>query len=132
MGSFTPYGRKLMVDSLFVTGATIGNVWIALCAVVPGSVDDSSRLVEPKTGAYARAAYTGGWTSGTAGEVVSVGAVTFPVPSSNWGTLRGWAICNALTGGNVIAVGSLVIPKSVTLGMTAPVIPAGAMKASLR
>lgn len=132
MGSFTPYGRKLLLDSLFITGATLGSVWVALTVVVPGTVDDAARLVEPREGDYARAPYSAGWTAGQPGEVLSAGVVTFPQPTGRWGTVRGWALVSAATDGNVIAVGAFTVPKTVTSVMTPPTIAAGGLKVMMR
>jgi hypothetical protein len=130
-GSFTTYGRKLLIDGLFITPAPIGTVYVALCFVVPGTTDDATRLIEPIGLNYSRKSYAGGWLAGTAGEAFNANQVTFAVPSAEWGVLRGWAICNAATAGKVIASGALRSPTPVKAG-TQPVIATRGIRVALR
>lgn len=132
-GSFTTYGRKLLIDGLFVSPAALGDVYIAVTFVIPGTTDDATRLVEPVGNNYERKAYpfTNGWQSGTPGEIFNTAPVTFKIPSADWGTLRGWAICSASTLGKVIAAGPLRQPTPVRAGML-PEIATRGIRAALR
>lgn len=135
MGAFTVYGRKRLMDSLFVAVDQVGDLWIALTLVVPGTSNDASRLVEPVGGAYARAAYpqSNGWTPSPTGEVFNAASFTFPVPNATWGTVRGWAAVTTASGdGNVLMSGPLRQPVTIQLGATAPVVDIGALRATLR
>lgn len=131
-GSFTTYGRKLLIDNLFVAPtAGIGTVYIALCFVVPGTTDDATRLIEPVGLGYARKSYAGGWLTGQPGEAFNGNQITFALPSADWGVLRGWAMCNTLTAGKVIASGALRAPTPVKVG-TQPIIATRGIRVALR
>lgn len=130
-GSFTTYGRKLLIDGLFIQPAGIGTVYIALAFVVPGTTDDATRLIEPVGLGYERKSYAGGWLAGTAGEAFNGNQISFNVPSGDWGVLRGWAMCNLSTGGKVIASGALRAPTPVKAG-TQPVIATRGIRVALR
>lgn len=130
-GSFTTYGRKLLIDGLFISPVSIGTVHIALTFVIPGTTDDATRLIEPVGLNYARQAYSGGWLAGTAGEAFNANQITWPLPSADWGVVRGWAMCSAATGGKVIASGSLRSPTPVKLG-TQPQIDTRGIRVALR
>jgi len=130
-GSFTTYGRKLLIDGLFITPNSIGTVYIALAFVVPGTTDDATRLIEPAGLNYSRKAYAGGWLAGTAGEVFNASIVTFNTPSGDWGVVRGWAICSAVVGGKVIGSGALRSPTPIKIG-NVPTIAVRGIRAALR
>lgn len=132
-GAFTTYGRKLLIEGLFVSPAPLGDVYIAMTFVIPGTTDDATRLVEPVGNNYARKAYgfANGWQAGSAGEVFNTAPVTFGMPSADWGTIRGWAICSAAAAGKVIAAGPLRQPTPVRVGML-PEIATRGIRAALR
>lgn len=132
MGSFTTYGRKLLLGSLFVAPAPLGDTMVALTSVIPGTADDVTRLVEPSRGGYLRASYPFGlgWTAGQPGEVFNTAAVTFVTPTDDWGTIRGWALLSS-DESHVIAAGQLRQATAVKLAMSVVIVASG-IRAVLR
>lgn len=58
------------------------------------------------------------------GVITSDTAITFPIATTDWGTVTGWAIMDAPTGGNVLYAGDFPQAKPFYQGDT-PQVPAG-------
>jgi hypothetical protein len=63
-------------------------------------------------------------TSGVASNGV---AITFPAPTGSWGTVTGFFIADASTGGNILIVAALTTPQSIASGQAAPSFGVGAL-----
>lgn len=74
---------------------------------------------EPSGGSYARVAVTNNSTnfavptSGT-GQTSNSNLIAFPMATASWGTITYVALCDASTGGNIIAWASLTTPVTVS------------------
>lgn len=114
----TTYGRNLILGCTFLNGTRPTSVYYALTLAIPGSSDDASLLVEPAVAEYARKLYTvsSGFYAITPGEISNTSVITFNTPVTDWGMVRGWAMCTALTGGLVIAGGALKQPRRAVAG----------------
>lgn len=66
--------------------------------------------------------------TGTSGTTSNNAAIVFPAPTANWGSITGWAIFDAATGGNMLFYGSLSAAKSVNSGDAAPSFAASALQ----
>lgn len=66
-------------------------------------------------------------SSGTSGTTSNNGAVTFPAPTANWGTVTHVGIFTASTGGNLLIWGALTTSKTVNNGDAAPSFAAAAL-----
>ena len=94
--------------------AAPATLYIALLTTMP-TKNDGTSLVEVTGTAYARQAITGatGWNAiATNGDNVTEqttnnAAITFPSAGSNWGTVLGTGVYDALTAGNLIEYGTL-------------------------
>jgi hypothetical protein len=100
---------------------------------------DATAGAEVSGGAYARVAVTSSlvnWagTQGAGSTTVSTGssattsnngAITFPVPSANWGVVTAMGLYDATTGGNLISFCPLAVNKNVSFPADAPNFPAG-------
>jgi hypothetical protein len=140
MGSKSDYLENKFLDWLlrgqaFTAPAT---VYIALYTANPS---DTGGGTEVSGGSYARVAVTSSlanWagtqgagttaaSSGTSGQTSNNNVITFPAPTSNWGTVTGMAIYDALTGGNELYWSALTTSKTVNNGDAAPTFPAGTL-----
>jgi hypothetical protein len=95
---------------------------------------------EVSGGSYARVAITSSLTSwagtqgvgttavsnGTSGQTSNNGAITFPAPTANWGTVVGFCVWDASTGGNLLYYGPLTVNQTITSGAAAPSFAAAA------
>lgn len=102
--------------STLVNTFTSGNLYLALCATPPSETDTGSTLTEPVGGGYARILLSSAnWISGTGGsKVYNAGYVM--TPSADWGSLSAYAICDALTAGNMLDYGLLTVTVNAVSG----------------
>ena len=70
-------------------------------------------------------------SSGTGGASSNNGAVTFPAPTANWGSVTHFGIWDALSGGNLLVYGALTVPKTVNNGDAAPSFAAAALAVTI-
>jgi hypothetical protein len=99
-----------------LTTTPLANVYLALFTVAP---TDSTGGTEVTGGSYARHDSKGKWATPAAGAVSTNAVCTFPTASANWGTIVGFAVMSALSGGNMLMWGTLTAPKAVDNGDTA-------------
>ncbi len=134
MAAMTDFLENKILDYLF-RGTSFGTMpttlYVALYTTTPTDVGGG---VEVTGGSYARCAVASNltnWagTQGSATTAVSSGntgttsnniALNFPTPSASWGTVRGFAIMDASTGGNMWIYGALSAEKPVSFGDAAP------------
>lgn len=75
----------------------------------PGISAYGTELDEPLDPGYQRAAYenlSGNWLV-TNGVLQNAYEISFVTPLVSWGYLRSWALCEAIDGGRIFAVGDL-------------------------
>jgi hypothetical protein len=132
--SLTDYLENKLVDHLFrATAYSESSPASFYVGLLTASCSDSSAGTEVSGGSYARVAVTRGtsaWkgthgsttgaSSGTNGTISNAGAITFPSPTANWGTITHFAIYDASTSGNQILCQSLTASKTVNNGDAAP------------
>lgn len=96
---------------------------------------------EVSGGSYARVAVTSSlanWagtqsagstsaSSGTSGQTSNNGAITFPSPTANWGTVTSFCIFDASSGGNLLFFAALTVSKTINNGDAAPSFAAAAL-----
>jgi hypothetical protein len=102
---------------------------------------DSTAGTEVSGGSYARVAIAStlaAWagtqsaasttaSSGTGGTTSNNGAITFPAPTANWGSVTGFGVYDAPTGGNLLFYAALTVSKTVNNGDAAPSFAAAAL-----
>lgn len=79
----------------------------------------STKGTEPSVGDYARVEMpvdTDTWNESTARQITNEVAVEFPQASASQGTIVGWIMMDALTGGNLLYFGVIDPTKSVGTG----------------
>lgn len=104
MGSITDYLENEILDHVLGTGAyTRPTIYIALGT----AADDTGLTTEVSGTDYARVAHAS-WTSAASRVTSNSGTVTFPAAGAGgWGSPSYWAIYDASTAGNCLAVGSI-------------------------
>lgn len=114
-----------MKGTNYAWGAT---VYVGLGTAACG---DASLGTEVSGGSYARVALTtsSGWTGPSSGngQIANAGAVTFPAPTANWGTVTHWFIADASTAGNVLVCHALTTSRTINNGDGAPSFAIGAL-----
>jgi len=99
-----------------LTTTALANVYVALFTAAP---TDSSAGTEVTGGSYARVDSKGKWAVPSAGSVSTNAVVTFPTATADWGTIVGFALMTALSGGSQTMWGTLTASKAVNNGDTA-------------
>jgi hypothetical protein len=137
MGSFGDYLEAKVLDAVFgqTSLPAIATTYIALYTVIPTDVSASG--TEVTGGNYARVAFTNNTTNwpastGTNPSTKSNGvAVTFNAPTANWGTVVGFAIYDAVSGGNELGWSALTTSKTINNGDPAASFAIGALAITL-
>ena len=130
MGSFADFWEDEILDHVFDKVAyTAPSIYVGLSTADP--LDDASGLAEPSGNGYARVVTApADWTVSSGGALDNANAVDFPQASGPWGTVSHFALFDAITGGNMLAHGSLGTPQAIVSGNT-PSFAAGALDVSL-
>ena len=129
-GSFSDYLENKALDHAF-KGSTFtppGTFYLSLSAADP--TDDGSGLAEPSGNGYSRVSI-GGFSTASNRMISNSAQIQFPMATGPWGSLTHWAIHDALTGGNMLAYGSLTNPLNVVAG-NAPPFQAGELTISIQ
>lgn len=150
MAAMTDFLENKLIDWLFrgqaigITGASAGagsgptSLYVGLFTTNP---TDTGGGTEVSGGSYARvtvASSTTNWagtqsagstaaSSGTGGTTSNNGAITFPAPTANWGTVTGFGVFDASTSGNLLFYAALTTNKTINNGDAAPSFAAGAL-----
>jgi hypothetical protein len=66
-------------------------------------------------------------SSGTSGQTSNNNSITFPSPTANWGTITGFCVMDASSGGNLLIYAPLTVSKTVNNGDAAPSFAAAAL-----
>lgn len=135
MSAVSQIFRDKMLAAVFTpTLYTAPPVYLALTRRVAEANTLGSQLDEPPLSAnYSRVRYDLGssrWRSNGFAEYDNTLDINFPEASGNWGTVVGWAMVDASTGGNVLASGPLGRPNKV-VATTVCRVPNGGIQFSL-
>ena len=140
MSAMTDYLENKLVDHIFRGQATpaVATLHFGLFTAAPS---DAGGGTEVTGGSYARVAVTANLTnfagtqsagstvasSGTGGQTSNNGAIAFPAPTANWGTVSHFGIFDAASSGNLLFWGALSASKNVNNGDAAPQFNAAAL-----
>jgi hypothetical protein len=133
----TDYLEEQLGNHLFRSGtfAKPAEIHMGLFTTLP-TADDGSGGVEIVGASYARVEYgpdDSAWAApvGGNGEFYNVYSIVFPTPQEDWGTVVGWGLFDAATGGNLLLFAALASNKNVPNGAPAPEFNPGAVKFTL-
>jgi hypothetical protein len=140
MAALTNYGENKVIDALMRAQA-IGTPATWYFGLDTATSDDTGSGTEVTGGSYARVAVTASLanfagtqsagsttaSSGTGGTTSNNSAITFPAPTANWGTVTGWRLWDASSGGNAWMYSALTTNKTINNGDAAPSFAAGAL-----
>lgn len=140
MAAMSDYLENKLIDQIFRGQAYSfpATLYVGLLTAAPS---DTGGGTEVTGGSYARASVTSSlanWagtqaaasttaSSGTSGSTSNNGAITFPAPTANWGSITHFGIYDASTAGNLLFWGALTTSKTVNNGDAAPAFSAAAL-----
>ncbi len=135
MGAFSDYLEGQLIAHLFRTASFTKptHLYVALYTAAPGETGGGTEVTG---GSYARAQLDpldANWAAPVSGngQTSNVGALAFPAPTANWGTIVATAILDAVTAGNFLFYGNLTTSKTVNNGDPAPQYAANALVITL-
>ena len=109
MASKSDYLENVILDHNLSDGvfSEPANIYMALCTVIPTDVSTGTSITEANYTGYARKEILATDLSAAAsGSKTNSAAITFAACSSGTSTIIGFAICDALTVGNIIYWGT--------------------------
>lgn len=140
MGAKSNYLENKLIDFIFrgQSYTPPGTIYVGLLTAAP---TDAGGGTEVSGGSYARVAVLGSlntWagtqsagsttaSSGTGGTTSNNGAITFPAPTANWGTVTHFGLYDAASAGNLLYWAALTTSKTINNGDAAPSFAAGAL-----
>jgi hypothetical protein len=138
--SLSNYLENKLIDA-FLRGQAYTMPATVYVALATSTGSDSACGTEVTGGSYARvsvASSLANWagtqsagstvaSSGTGGTTSNNGAITFPAPTANWGSITEMCVFDASTSGNLLFRSALTTPKTVNNGDAAPSFAAGAL-----
>lgn len=140
MSAKTDYLENKLIDFIFRGQSFVppATLYVALFTAAP---TDAGGGTEVSGGSYARVgvgASLANWagtqsagsttaSTGTGGTTSNNGAITFPAPTANWGTVVAFGLFDAASAGNLLAYSSLTTSKTINNGDAAPAFAAGAL-----
>jgi hypothetical protein len=120
-------------DWLFRPGQAVTRptaIFVALFTAVSNA--EAGTGTEVTGGSYARVDVTALFGASTDGAGANSGAITFPAPTANWGTVTHFGIIDASTGGNALtALKALTPSRIINSGDAAPSFAIGQLTASV-
>lgn len=117
MAGLTDAAETLVLQWLFNQGTPTrpSAVYVGLFTTTP-TADDGTGGTEVSGGSYAREAIT----ASVSGNTMNPSAdVTFTTATASWGTVNGFGLFDAVSGGNLLAYDDVTTPKLVDNGDTA-------------
>lgn len=128
-GYFTDYSNNKVLDLFF--GATSFTPPPTLyVGLAQNTANKRGMATEPSGGGYSRVALpnsTANFPAANAGAKSNAAVITFPAPTADWGVVQSLFLADAPTGGNVLAMADLTVPKSITNGSNAAKVAVGAL-----
>lgn len=117
-GSFSDYLENAILNHIFKVSAFTQptNLYVALFTVAPSDAGGGTEVSTSGTN-YARKV-ANGWTTSSAGATENSAAITFNQATASWGTIVAFGIFDSLSGGNLLAWGT-VTNKLIESGDTA-------------
>lgn len=129
----TDYGQEYWSSVLFGLQPVPTQYWLALGTAEPGKAVDGTQFAaqsEVQAADYVRVpvpADPSDWALSSSGFVVNAKRIFIGSSQNDWGVVRYYVLCDALTAGNLYCYGQVDNPQRVPLGQSIAV-PLGAIQ----
>ncbi len=129
-GYFTDYLNNKVLDLVLGNNAFVSpsTLYVGL------SLSPSSKagvVVEPSpSSGYSRVGVANtllNFPQATSGSKSNANTITFPTPTSTWGTILSVFLADSASGGNVLAIADLSSPRAISLGVPGPTLASNAL-----
>ena len=118
---------KVLDHVLGTTAFTMpANVYLALCTVATVDADDGTTITEANYTSYARVEVSDDWAAAASGSKDNANILQLPAATGGTSTATHFALCDALTGGNMLIHGQLTSSLAISNGIT-PAFAVGAL-----
>lgn len=131
-GRFSDTYAGFLLDGAFGSARTAdfpATVYLGLSTTLPSNT--GTNITEPSGAGYARVALTNNDTnfpdSGSDRIKANGTVITYPQPTGSWGTVAYFVFMTALTGGVMVAWGSLDVPRTIGAANDPPSFAIGAL-----
>ena len=119
--------NKLLDHVLGTTAFTMPvNVYVALCTVATTDADTGSTITEAGYTSYARIEVSDDWAAASSGSADNAAIFEFPAATGGTATATHFALCDAITDGNMLIHGALTSSLAISNGIT-PAFVVGAL-----
>jgi len=109
-------GENLFLDAITGFASLPTTLYLALSMSTPEPYNNANALSEPTAGYARQEVLQANWTQSSSGSAVYSDAIQFPTATADWGVIKTWVLCTALTGGNIIVWEEFDTPLTVTNG----------------
>lgn len=119
-GSFALYAENKVLELIVgKTAFATPTVWVGLFTVVPIN-EDGTGGTEVSAGNYERKSTEGAdWNEASEGLINNANNIIFiECAGADWGTINGFALFDALSGGNMLVWGNITVPRDIVIGNT--------------
>ncbi len=115
MGSLSNYSENALLDHVLKVSSLSQPSIIYMALSTADPTDDGSGIAEPSGGGYARV-NVDNWTDAASRAIQNEDIITFAEAVLSWSTITHFALYDAITGGNMLAHGSLSASRAVGNG----------------
>lgn len=133
MSGISTYGAQYWSSVLFNLQGLPSSYFLGVVTDMPDESADGTQLAEPLDAAYGRIEILldgTSWVANTANAVQNTGEITFPTPTTQWGTIAGFVICLEATDGEILCWGEFDVPLYIPAGIPL-IIPVGTISIGL-
>lgn len=109
-------GEDLLLNAITGFESLPTTLYLALSKGVPEPFDNANSLPEPTSGYARQEVLQANWTQSSSGSAVYSDAIQFPTATADWGVIKTWVLCTALTGGNIVVWEEFDTPINVSNG----------------
>ena len=116
MCSLSNYCQSSILNHIFGrSNFSSPEVYIGLLTTEPN--EDGSNVSEPECQSYSRVSTNASsWDDAFEGSIENISNITFSLACENWGRITYFALFDAVSGGNILAYGSLSPSKDIKCG----------------
>jgi len=118
MGSISDYLELKLLDHVFSVGAYTAPASLYVALSTATISDNANGLTEPSTNDNYDRIGAENWDASSGRQIANTDLLTFNQASASWGSITHYAVCDSLSGGNMLAHGALGAAKTVNTGNT--------------